>query len=298
LQHGLKLKAYFAVILMDADFSHNPQHIPLLLEALERGNDYVIGSRYVKGGVTHNWPVSRSIKSRLANTFARIMLDMKHNVRDLTGGFKAIRVSSLKQINLDSLKASGFVFQVNLLHEFSKRGFKITEVPIEFKNRSRGRSKMRLRDILEFLYLTYRLNPHSRIRRLIRFCFVGASGTIVNLAVLIMLVQAFRVSPPVAFVAALEVSIVSNFFLNHFYTFRAAVTSPKSKRHDSAGILLSKLFRYNLVALGGAAISFIVFYAFYKLRLNYVPADLLAIIAATAWNYYLSVKIVWKLVDE
>ena len=287
-------RSYDTFVMMDADFSHDPSHIPSLLKKIDDGYDYVIGSRYIKGGITRK----RTVKSYLANAFAKLMLDLKGDIQDMTGGFKAIRVSALKTVNLDAIKASGFVFQVNLLHDFSKQGYKIAEVPITFKNRKSGRSKMRLSDVLEFIYLTYRLNPNSRVRRLIRFCLVGASGVMVNLAVLVLLVQVFSVNPPIAYAVALEVSIISNFCLNHLYTFRAAITSPKSQRHDSIPTLFNKLIRYNLITLGGAAISFAVFYLFYKLGLHYIPSDLIAIIAATAWNYYMSVKIVWKLVDE
>jgi len=286
-----------SVVMMDADFSHDPWQVPLLLNALEQGSDYAIGSRYINGGKVESWPRARKLQSFIANTFARVMLDMKHDVRDLTGGFKAIRVSALEKVGLDSLKASGYVFQVNLLHEFSKHGFRITEVPIKFKDRTLGQSKMRLGDVLEFVYLTYRLNPNSRARRLIRFCLVGVSGTLVNLVVLIIGVQ-IGLSPLTAFIAALEGSIISNFSLNHIYTFRAALTSPRTRKRDSVRGLMAKLVKYNLVALGGAAISLVVFYGLYHLGLYYVPADLLAIIAATGWNYFMSVRLVWKMVDE
>ena len=296
-KHGLGLKPYFAVVMMDADFSHDPKVIPALLAALEAGADYVIGSRYVAGGgTTGNWPTKRLLQSKLANFLARHLVGLDTKVHDLTSGFKAVRASALKQIPLDDIPASGYVFQVSLLHAFSSRGFRVREVPIMFGDRRAGKSKLGLRDMAEFLYQTYRLNPDSRVRRLLRFCLVGASGTLVNLAVLIGLVRLAHLPVLLAAAIAIEVSIVSNFSLNHLYTFRLVrIAEPK----DSPVSLLIKLFRYNLITLSGAAITYAVFALGYKmLGLHYVLADLIAILLATAWNYWMSVRIVWRVVDR
>lgn len=299
-KRGFKLGDFEVFIMMDADFSHDPKAIPSLLAPIRQGADYVSGSRYITGGsISGNWPKMRSFNSRAANLFARLFIGDKHNeTTDFTGGFKALRASALRQIDLDHMRASGYVFIVNLLHEFSKRGFKIKEVPIAFTNRQLGRSKLRLADILEFLYLTYRLNPESRVRRMIRFCLVGATGTIVNLLAIVFLVRAVHLHVLLADALAIEISIISNFFMNHFYTFKATYTAPKPQLQDSWSLILRKLGKFNLITLGGAAISFLFFLLTNQfLGWHYVLADLTAIIVAMSWNYWMSVNVVWKVVD-
>jgi dolichol-phosphate mannosyltransferase len=287
--------AYEAIVMMDADMSHDPAAIPALLRAIDEGADYVIGSRYISGGIANqDWPKSRALSSHLANLAAHVLLDMGNDVRDMTGGFKAIRADALAQIDVSKLRAKGYVFQVALLQAFLQNGFKVTEVPIQFRNRQAGKSKLRLRDVIEFGYLTYRLNPDSRLRRLLRFGLVGAAGTLVNLGVIVILVEDIKLAALSADILAIEISIIFNFFMNHYYTFRRGRTSAEPLLK-----LLGKLLRFNLAMLGGAAISFGAFFVLHQLLgLYYVLADLLAIALAMAWNYYLSVQFVWRVVDE
>jgi dolichol-phosphate mannosyltransferase len=297
-KYGLTHGPYDAFVMMDADFSHDPAAIPTLLAGIDKGSDYVIGSRYIAGSkIASNWSKTNLISSRLANLIARIFIDIK-DVADLTGGFRAIRRSALEKINLQAIHAGGNVFFVNLLHEFSRNGLAISEVPVNFSDRRYGKSKRRIRDVIEFLYITYRLNPNSRLRRMIRFSLVGFSGTIVNLLVIYSMVHLLHQVVLLSDAVAIEVSIISNFFMNHYYTFRAAFTSPRTTRQESAQSILVKLGKYNLIALGGAAISFVIFAIGYKiLGLNYILADIIAIVLALSWNYWMSVHIVWKVVD-
>jgi len=298
-KHGLKDSSFDAFVMMDADFSHDPAAIPTLLAAIDGGADYVIGSRYVSGGqIVKNWPKLSLINSRAANIVARIFVDI-NDVIDLTGGFKAIRRRSLEKINLDRIHSGGYVFQVNLLHEFSRSGFIIQEVPVIFSNRRSGHSKRHTRDIIEFFYITYRLNPNSRLRRIVRFSLVGFSGTLVNLLIIFAMVHLLYQVVLFSYAVAIEASIISNFYMNHYYTFRAAFTSPRITRIEPPKSIFIKLAKYNLVALGGAAISFIIFAIGFKiLGLNYILADLIAIVLALSWNYWMSVHIVWKVVDN
>lgn len=298
LTYGLTLKPCFAIVTMDADLSHDPRDIPRLLAELEQGADYVIGSRYVAGGhtdVSYSW--LRHLQSSLANIIASSFIDLKVDVKDLTGGFKALRASKLKTIPLQNINASGYVFQVSLLYEFAKRRYRIREVPITFHARRHGQSKLRLTDALEFLRLTFRLNPHARLPRLIRFASVGASGTIVNLVILTGLVRLAHLNVDVAYLIALESSIISNFVLNHWFTFRF-VNQASGARTGGSSAIFSKLLRYNLVSIGGVTISLAVFaLTYHGIGLNYIFADLLGIIAAMSWNYWLSTRLVWKIVD-
>ncbi len=146
-----KLKADI-VFEMDADFSHNPADIPRFIKELEKGADFVIGSRYVEGGsVPNDWPFLRKINSRWGNIFARYVAGIV-GIKDCTSGFRAIRASVLREINLSSLGAKGYSFQMNLLYRaFVKKSFNIVEIPINFVDRKRGESKIRIKDIQEFI---------------------------------------------------------------------------------------------------------------------------------------------------
>ncbi len=127
------------VVQMDADFSHDPSDLPRLLAAIEDG-DLVIGSRYVDGGGVTDWgPVRRTI-SRGGSAYARGVLGVE--VRDLTGGFKAIRSEVLEAIDLDSVSSLGYAFQVELTYRAILAGFRVVEVPITFRDRRVGQSKM------------------------------------------------------------------------------------------------------------------------------------------------------------
>ena len=134
---------------MDADGQHDPADIPRLLQAIRQGADFVIGSRYVKGGSTPNtWKASRRLVSKAANAYTRIILQTG-NTKDCTGGFRAIRSEVLKQIDLKELNVQGYAFQVALLNAAVRNGAQVTEVPIAFGERTRGESKMRARDLIK-----------------------------------------------------------------------------------------------------------------------------------------------------
>jgi dolichol-phosphate mannosyltransferase len=128
------------VVQMDCDFSHNPEDIPRLVHAVEAGADLASGSRYVPGGGTPDWPWRRRFLSRGGNIYARAMLGIP--VRDATGGFRAWRASSLRALPYGRAKASGYSFQVEMAMRAIDAGFKVAEVPIIFRDRTRGTSKM------------------------------------------------------------------------------------------------------------------------------------------------------------
>jgi dolichol-phosphate mannosyltransferase len=127
------------VLEMDSDFSHDPAYLPRLLEAADRA-DLVLGSRYVPGGGVGDWGALRRAISRGGSTYARLVLGVE--VRDLTGGFKCFRREVLEAIDLDSVQARGYAFQVEMTYRAIKRGFRVVEVPIVFRDRRAGDSKM------------------------------------------------------------------------------------------------------------------------------------------------------------
>ena len=139
-------RGYDVVIEMDADGSHQPEHLPGLVAALD-GADLSIGSRWVPGGKVVNWPKTREALSRAANIYTRIMLGL--GVRDATAGFRAYRAATLRTISLDQVESAGYCFQIDLTLRVADAGLRIVEVPITFVEREHGASKMSNGIILE-----------------------------------------------------------------------------------------------------------------------------------------------------
>ncbi|MGI8558498.1 MAG: polyprenol monophosphomannose synthase [Solirubrobacteraceae bacterium] len=138
------------VIVMDADFSHDPAHLPELLAAAEHA-DVVLGSRYAAGARVDNWPPLRRVLSRAGSLYARSILHS--DVRDLTGGFRCIHRKVLETVELEALRAQGYVFNIELTFRAQQAGFRVAEVPIMFQDRSNGESKMSLGIAVEALWL-------------------------------------------------------------------------------------------------------------------------------------------------
>jgi dolichol-phosphate mannosyltransferase len=146
------------VIEMDADFSHDPAYLGELLEAAKDA-DLVLGSRYVAGGGIENWGMVRRLISRGGGVYARWILRV--DVHDLTGGFKCIRREVLEGIDLESVRAEGYVFQIEVTYRAILAGFRVTEVPIVFRDRSSGTSKMSARIAIEAMWLVPRLRRNA-----------------------------------------------------------------------------------------------------------------------------------------
>jgi dolichol-phosphate mannosyltransferase len=153
IDHG-----YEAVVEMDADLSHDPASIPALLQQLSVGADLVIGSRYTTGGTTPGWPRRRRALSRSASSYARLLLHLPSS--DPTGGFRAFRTTLLRDCEIETVRANGFAFQLEMLHRVERLHAVIAEVPIVFHDRSAGESKMSARIAREALRLVAELRMH------------------------------------------------------------------------------------------------------------------------------------------
>ena len=143
-------EGFDVLVEMDADGSHRPEELPKLLDAVANGADLAIGSRWVPGGKVVNWPLSRELLSRGANTYARIVLGIP--VRDSTAGFRAYRAATLEKIGLDDVQSQGYCFQVDLTLRTIRSGLRVREVPITFVERTAGASKMSRTIVFEALW--------------------------------------------------------------------------------------------------------------------------------------------------
>lgn len=147
LDHG-----YEELLTMDADFSHPLEAIPVMLEKLSEA-EMVIGSRYVPGGKTEGWPLTRKVNSWVANFLARFLMALKP--KDCTGAFRAYRAEYLRQLPFDRLIACGYSAHLEVLYYFQKAGAKVVEVPITFVNRKQGKSKISSRELREALKVMF-----------------------------------------------------------------------------------------------------------------------------------------------
>lgn len=145
---------YEFIFEMDSDFSHDPSYVPEFLKAIE-GYDLVLGSRYINGVTVLNWPMSRLLLSYFANMYARWVTGLP--LQDVTGGFKCFRASALRKLNLDRIHSGGYSFQIEVNYKLWKRGCRIHEVPILFRDRVAGTSKMSSKIIREALLLILRI---------------------------------------------------------------------------------------------------------------------------------------------
>ncbi|MDP3057628.1 MAG: polyprenol monophosphomannose synthase [bacterium] len=142
------------IIQMDADFSHNPKYLPLIVENLEN-YDVVIGSRYIKGGKVENWPLIRRLISRSGSIYSQLIAGLPLN--DPTAGFAGWRKESLEKNHLDEIQSNGYSFQIEMKYNAYKNNLKIKEIPITFTDRQLGASKMRKMIIVEAALFCWKL---------------------------------------------------------------------------------------------------------------------------------------------
>jgi dolichol-phosphate mannosyltransferase len=154
------------IVEMDADFSHDPADLPRLVAAIDDGADMAIGSRYVPGGTTPDWPLVRRLISRGGNLYARLMLGFQ--IRDATAGFRAFRADALRELPYQTAQSSGYSFQVEMAMRAVESGLTVVEVPISFRDRARGTSKMGMGIVIEAMRLVT-VWGWERMRRGLRF---------------------------------------------------------------------------------------------------------------------------------
>jgi dolichol-phosphate mannosyltransferase len=233
LAHG-----YDVLIEMDADLSHDPAALPALVAAVERGADLAIGSRYVPGGDTPGWPWHRRLLSRGGGWYARTLLGLQ--VRDVTSGYRAYRADLLRAVDLPSVTTTGYGFQIDLTDRANRAGAVIDEVPIVFRDRRAGESKMSGRIVREaLLMVTRRAFRHWRpieqprpndeprpiedrpplVGRLARCMSVSAITTVISFTVIVLATAVFGLVAALANVIATSIATVPSYSLNRRWTW-------------------------------------------------------------------------------
>jgi len=160
--HWALARAYPLFFQMDADFSHDPASLPVFVRAIENV-DIVIGSRYISGITVVNWPLKRLLLSYFANMYARFITGLP--IRDTTGGFKCFRRHALEAINLKTISSEGYSFQIEMNFRAWRAGFRMKEIPIFFRDRRMGTSKMDFKINREAVWMVWKLRLKALIGR-------------------------------------------------------------------------------------------------------------------------------------
>jgi len=279
MKHAIEVLGADAVMEMDADFSHKPEDVPRLIEAMDQGADFAIGSRYVPGGkIPDEWSFFRRMNSKWGNVFARYVAGM-YTVKDCTAGFRAIRAEVIRKIDLDALKVRGYAFQISLLHEAILNHAVVREIPVEFVDRKRGQTKLGLSDIVEFMLNAWWIR-FERSKTFLKFSVVGAAGVAVNLVSFTMLMN-IGLNKFIASPVAIELSIISNFLFNNFWTF--------SERDVDDKIHIRGL-KFNIISFVSLAVSYSTFLLLSVVNPGGIPQihQAVGIVPATLINYFLN----------
>ena len=162
LRHALELGADI-VLQMDADFSHPPETLQIMLSEIE-SHDLVLGSRYLNGITVVNWPIERILLSYFGNMYSRWVTGLP--ISDTTGGFRCMRRELLEKINLDGIRSEGYAFQIEMNYRFMKHGAHFKEIPFFFLDRTHGESKLTFRIGLEALWVVWWLRIADRLGRI------------------------------------------------------------------------------------------------------------------------------------
>jgi len=237
-----------AVMEMDADFQHPPKFVKDMVKAYTDGADYIIGSRYIKGGsVPSEWALSRKAVSFFGNLFIRIVF-LKPSIHDLTTGFRLTRVKGvLDKIDLDHLmEPERFAYKVDLLYQSIKNAKKVVEVPFDFAPRTEEKSKFNPKEMISTFKVAIILGIKDKIR-LIRFGIVGFTGFVINYA----FIRVFRITgftETLSWLLATEMAIISNFTWNNLWTF-------SEKKISGFKNVLIKFITFNLTSAGALLIQ-------------------------------------------
>jgi dolichol-phosphate mannosyltransferase len=273
------------ILQMDCDLSHDPKRISAFIRELDKGADFVVGSRYIKGGsIPSNWGIHRKIFSVVGNAIVRFGLGYSQ-VHDWTGGFRAYSIKYYELLK-DQMRAySGYVFQIAFLHKAIQSGAHVVEVSIHFTDRKFGHSKIAPAEYIKNVLLYVGMNgPFGK------FLVVGGLGFIINAVLLVVFREWAGLSPTAANLVGAAAAIFSNYNLNNAWTF-------KEKKITSLGMYFNKLVQFYVtssigvivIQTGTIALGVRLFgdsqYFIYFL----IGTGLLLI-----WNYTVYSKIIWK----
>ena len=276
----------YLVFEIDADGQHDPVRIPSFIREIEQGADFVVGTRYSKGGsIPSNWRIHRKILSAGANLFVRLGF-MKLSLTEWTNGYRAIKFWLVKKAYDHLQNYSGYVFQVAFLDFALKQGAVIREVPVHFKERLTGESKINAPEYT--LQTMFYVLTHSSF---IKFVVVGLIGFAIDFGLSYLGIQKMHLTVWIATVLSTETAIVSNFLLNNFWSFR------HKKIEAGGGGILSGFLKFNVVSSGSIVIQAVgmqILTSIFGTQLWYLYKVLIIALVIIPYSYILYNKVIWK----
>jgi|TARA_B100001079_G_C16394507_1_gene508459 dolichol-phosphate mannosyltransferase len=273
------------LLQMDADGQHDPKHIPQFIDLTNKGYDLVIGSRLVMGGGTPHFTIWRRFLSVFGNLLVRFAGGI-NSVKDCTSGFRCIKADLVTKCNLGVFSTRGYSFQSSLVYELLRNDAKPIEIPIMFDARTKGRSKLSFSDQVEFVFNLTKI-AYRNSGEFIKYCFVGILGVMVNIGVYTFLVKYFQVRIEIAPLIAIEISILSNFMLNNYWTF---VNRPKKLS------FLKKVINFHLAAgFTGLIFYYAMFLFMVKiLGFNDILSMIISVVTGTVSNFTINSYWTWS----
>ena len=274
---GIKLSNSEKVIVMDADLQHPPETLPALIEALEE-NDFVVMSRYIKGGGCKEWDLDRKFVSRVANLAAR---PLQLKVHDLVSGFFGFKRKGLPELN--TVSPRGFKIMLELL--VRGRWHQVAEVPYIFESRTKGESKLSKQRVTDYVLQLIDLYLHKF--RLLRFGLVGVLGAIIGLPLLYTLTEFVGLYYIVSAIIAIICASTSNYFFNNLWTFR-------EKRRKGRGHILGWL-KYQVLSAGGDGMYLgLLFLLTSVFGVWYMLSSVISISTIFILKYLFANKVIWR----
>ncbi len=273
---------------MDADLQHDPKMIPVFISMANKGFSLVIGSRFISGGSTPNFSLYRKGISLLGNWLIRFFGGMA-GIQDCTSGYRCIKADLIPKCNMSNLATRGYSFQSSLIYELLRNGAKPIEIPIIFPDRQHGESKLALRDQVEFLLNLARIR-FKESKEFINFCIVGTSGIVINMGFYVFFSRALGLRMEYASVISIELSVITNFILNNFWTFRHRASEAR---------WWGRIKRFHLVAGIGGGVNFVCLILLVRrFGMWDIYANLIGIILATLIKFKLNSNWTWREKDE
>ncbi|MCF7798811.1 glycosyltransferase family 2 protein [Candidatus Woesearchaeota archaeon] len=260
-------------LVTDADGQHDETIIPHMLAAIKKA-DAVSGTRFKKGGSVKGWSAKRILMSKTAAALSQPFL--KQKISDPMSGFFMIRRKAFEHVK-EKINPKGYKIYLEIL--FANKNLQVKEIPYKFKTRKKGASKLGSKVIVEYLIM---LAKQFFKGKFFKFCVVGGSGVIVNMSLLYTLTEFGGLYYLLSAAIAIEISIITNFLLNNFWTW---------KKQNTKHSFWQKMLRFNLVSLIALIVNMGLLFAFTELiGLWYIISNLMGILAATIINYALNDK--------
>lgn len=274
----------YLVIQMDGDLSHQPKYILDLLEAIEKGNDFAIGSRYIKGGsIPSEWAWYRKLFSLLGNLIIRIGF-ANFKITDWTSGFRAIKSWIIREIVSETQKYSGYVFQIATIDNALKKGARIKEIPIEFVDRHFGSSKINFSQYIFDIFIYLFLNSSF-----IKFFIVGSFGFLIDFFLSYLLIEKIKLSLWLSTMISTETSIISNYLLNNYWVFA-------HQKINSSIAFIINFIKFNFISLGSIIIQSTgieLFGIFLGRNWWYVYKIFIIVFIIIPYSFILYNKVIW-----